>query len=329
MSSIPFFPPSRQTPGQLFRAAWSINRPLTLFGLASVLTLLVALVGMVIDPRAASAAPGWIKPTKFALSFIIYTATFLWLLSYVRGRPRFVAAIATVTALLSALELGIITMQVVRGTYSHFNNITPLDNTLFLIMGGAIVVLWLMALVLGILLLIQRLPNPVVAWGIRLGIFTALVGMAVGYLMLGPKGDQLARNAAGQQPALIGAHTVGAPDGTPGLPFVGWSTTNGDLRAPHFIGMHGLQAIPLLAFLLLQFSPAWLGMRHRLALVITGALGYLGLTLLLTWQAIRGQSIIAPDGLTLAAFAVLVAAVVIAAAVVLGQAWTGRQTRAA
>jgi hypothetical protein len=321
MSHTQFLPSQAPRPAQLFRAAWAINRPLTLFWLAMVVTLLASLIGLVVDPRSANAAPGWIKPTKFALSFIIYTATFLWMLSFVQGRRRVVAAIATLTALLSTLEMGILVTQVVRGTYSHFNVSTPLDQRLFSIMGIAVALLWSMSFVLGVLLLFQRLPNPAIAWGIRLGVLTALIGMAVGILMLGPKGDQLARNAAGAQPALIGAHTVGAPDGGPGLPFVGWSTTNGDLRIPHFIGMHGMQVIPLIAFLLLQFAPSWLQMRHHVALVVTSALGYLGLTGLLTWQALRGHPLIAPDALTLTAFAALVAAVALTAGAVVGTAW--------
>ncbi|HEY7021153.1 MAG TPA: hypothetical protein VH349_08550 [Ktedonobacterales bacterium] len=46
-------------------------------------------------------------------------------------------------------------------------------------------------------------------------------------------------------------------------------------------------------------------------------MGYLGLIGLLTWQALRGQSISAPDGLTLAASGALLGTVALAAAVIL------------
>jgi hypothetical protein len=86
---------------------------------------------------------------------------------------------------------------------------------------------------------------------------------------------------------------------------VGWSTEGGDLRVAHFIGLHGLQILPLAGYLINRASHR-LGSKHRLALVWLAGLGYFGLILLTFWQAMRGQSIVAPDLLTLAAFASLV-----------------------
>lgn len=70
------------------------------------------------------------------------------------------------------------------------------------------------------------------------GLVIGLAGMAVGFLMTSPTPEQL-HDFHG----IAGAHAVGAPDDGPGLPFLGWSTIGGDLRVPHFVGMHALQAL--------------------------------------------------------------------------------------
>ena len=91
---------------------------------------------------------------------------------------------------------------------------------------------------------------------------------------------------------MIGGHTVGAPDGGSGLPGTGWSTEHGDLRVAHFIGLHALQALALLAFVLgRRRSPD--GSRARV-IIVAGA-SYALLFALLVWQALRGQSIVTPD----------------------------------
>jgi hypothetical protein len=77
-----------------------------------------------------------------------------------------------------------------------------------------------------------------------------------------------------------------------------------------------MQLLPLIGWMLTR--PALrqrLSIPRRLVLVWTAALGYLGLIAILTWQALRGQPVIAPDGQTwqaLGGLIVVVLAVVVA-----------------
>jgi CHASE2 domain-containing sensor protein len=111
--------------------------------------------------------------------------------------------------------------------------------------------------------------------------------------------------AVGFALSINGGHAVGVPDGGPGLFFVGWSTTGGDLRIAHFVGLHALQVLPLLVALLAQRSVAD-ALRTRI--VWSVGLGYLGIVLLLTWQAMRGQPLLTPDAITVGALGVVVLA---------------------
>lgn len=306
------------TVAALLRRAWHANRALTFVGVVMLATLAAALVGIAVDPRVITGAPAWLKPAKFAISVSIYAFTLLWLLSFVSGHPRLVSVIANASALLLGVEMIIIVGQAARGTTSHFNVATPFDGMLWSIMGMSITVVWVMGFLTAGLLLFQRLPSPVFAWSLRLGMLLALIGMGLAFMMTGPTAAQQAQLAAGQTATIIGAHSVGVADGGPGLPFVGWSTVGGDLRIAHFVGLHAMQMLPLLGWLLLSLQASWLRRGHRVALVWTAGGAYLGLMLLLAWQAQRGQPLIAPDALTWSALAGLIAATgVITGAIVL------------
>ena len=94
---------------------------------------------------------------------------------------------------------------------------------------------------------------------------------------------------------VAGAHTVGAADGGPGLTGIGWSRAHGDLRVAHFLGLHGLQMLPLFALLLARRG--W-DEGRRVRMVLAASASYISMFALLLWQALRGQSVIAPDSLT-------------------------------
>lgn len=298
-------------PRHVFAQAMAMNRPLALTILTMMLAFGAALVGLIVDPRVITGAPAWPKPFKFAVSIGIYSATLIWLLSFVQGYRRIVRLVAWVIAAALLVEMALIVVQVIRGTTSHFNVSTQFDGTIWAVMGISIVSLWTATLVLGIVLLRQRFADPAFAWALRLGVLISLVGMGVAFFMTTPTGAQLTASKAGNGLPISGAHSVGVADGGPGLPVVGWSTVGGDLRAPHFVGLHALQLLPLLGWLVIRYGEK-LETGRRKALIGIAGFGYLGLVSLLTWQALRGQSIVAPDARTLVAAGLLLAAVIAA-----------------
>jgi len=254
--------------------------------------LAVAAVGLAADPRLITGSPAWLKPLKFAVSISVYCATLAWLLTLVQGHRRLVRAVAWGTGVSLAVELVLIAMQVVRGQASHYNISTPFNAAVFQLMGATLPVIFGAALVTAALLARQRGLPAVLASGVRGGLVVSLVGMAQGALMLG--------NGANAGPGMIGAHTVGGPDGGPGLPLTGWSTEHGDLRVAHFVGLHALQLLLLLAWLLQRYAGR-LTVLTQVQLVRLATVACAGVIGLLTWQAQRGLPLLRPDAAILSA----------------------------
>ncbi|MCX6042644.1 MAG: hypothetical protein NTV69_16110, partial [Caldilinea sp.] len=155
-----------QEPGALLRRAWRVNSTLALAVLLHLALVPLLAVVLFVDPREIGGTNGWYKPLKFALSGAVYGASLLWLLTLVQGRRRLVLAVANITGGALIVETALITLQVVRNTASHFNMRTPFDGILFSLMGFFILLLALANFVLTVLLTLQRLPDPVRAWGI-------------------------------------------------------------------------------------------------------------------------------------------------------------------
>ena len=306
MSTTPrtVLPPAPYQDGTPERIRW--HKPLMALAVAAALVSIAATIGLLADPRELVGAPIWAKALKFGLSILIYAVTWAWLIGQLQRFRRTAWWAGTVIAVTLIVELAIITLQIVRGHRSHFNNTNPFDEALWSIMGPAIAVLWLATLVAAVVLWFTPGRDLARTTAIRAGSILSLVGLGLGFLMTTPTAMQLAN-----YDGIIGAHTVGSTDGGPGLPILGWSTEHGDLRVPHFIGMHALQLIPL-ALILIELASrrvaAFRSLRTRLGLVWTVTGVYAAVVALVTWQALRGQSIIAPDAATLTAAAAIVAA---------------------
>lgn len=287
-----------------------LHRPLIVTAAVMIVLISGTVAGLVFDDRVLLGAPIWLKPFKFTVSLAVYAVTLAWLISLVERRARIAWWLGTAIAVAANLEIAVIIGQVLRGRASHFNVATALDAALFSLMGATIVVLWVATAGIAVLLLRQRMADRPAALAIRLGLLVALGGLGVGFLMTSPTAEQRAAMQAAP-PTVIGAHSVGVADGGAGLPLLGWSTEGGDLRIGHFVGMHALQAMPLVALGLALAARRFRRLRAdrvraRLIAVVGGA--YAGLTVLVTWQALRGQPLLGPDAATLAAAGVLLTA---------------------
>ena len=267
------------------RRLWNASAPLTAIGLVMLAALIASAIAMAVDPGQILGAPRWLKPAKFAISSAIYAFTLAWIFSWLPERRRLTAIVGGITAVVLVVEVGIIDLQAARGLTSHFNAATALDAALFAVMGFAIVVLWFAAIALTVALFRHRFEDASVGWALRLGMLLTVIGQGTGGLMTIPSGAQLeAARSSGLQ--VSGSHTVGGPDGGPGLPLTGWSREHGDLRAPHFVGIHAVQVLPAIAWLSAWFGAAW-----RRRAVLLAAAGYYALFAILLAQALAGHPV--------------------------------------
>lgn len=292
------------------------HRPLlvvaSLMGALAVLCLGLAIV----DPREILGQNAWFKPLKFSLSIGIYALTLAWMIGMLSRFRRAGWVAGTVTAVALLVEQVIIVGAAALGTTSHFNVATPLNSTLWSVMAASISIVWAIELLVGGALFLSPIADAARRLAVRAGVVLGGVGMGLAFLMTGPAEGQIE-----DFQGVIGAHAVGVRDGGPGLPFLGWSIDGGDLRVPHFIGMHLLQALPLLVLALELLSRRIPLLRDRVLrvriVVVATVVGAAALALL-TAQALLGQSVIAPAGPVLAGGIVLaVGGTVALAAVVL------------
>lgn len=212
------------------------NEILFWFGMANlVLALLFTGLSQITSIEVAR-TNAWYKPIKFAISIGVYSLTMAWLM-YDLPYGRNIQLINWVIVITLGLEILYIGIQAGRGQLSHFNLSTPTYASLYSLMAIAATAVSLATLYVAIRFFLTDfpdLPNYYV-WAIRLGLILFVVFSLEGFVM----GSRL-------------SHTIGGPDGGKGLPFLNWSRTFGDPRVAHFIGMHALQVLPLLAWYALR-----------------------------------------------------------------------------
>lgn len=261
---------------ELFAWIYQKNPILTIAGWINVGLFLLAFTAYFFDSRTVLGINPWIKPMKFTISIIFFVWTMIFVLAYLENHPVKVQWYSGLIALSMLIEIVLIFFQSYRGTTSHFNIQTPLNILIFNIMGIFI----LLNTIIVILICIDYyfLKSPHISPEMHRAIFFGLI------LML------LASFESGFM-LSINRHTVGAADGGAGLPFLNWSTQYGDLRVAHFVGLHALQALPILVLLnekwhFFQQTSAKLGLVNGSAFLI------LALMVLVLLQALAGMPFI-------------------------------------
>jgi len=271
-----------------FTRLWRIDPVLVGTGLFLAALMVPFGIGLLVDPRVITGAPAWLKPMKFAISTAIYAFTLAWVFTYLPDWPRTRWLVGRGTAVAFVLELLMIGGQAYRGTTSHFNVATPFDAVIFISMGTIIGLQTLLAAWLAVVLWRQRFADRALGWALRLGLVVTVLGASTGPLMTRPTAAQLTEARTTHRMAIAGAHTVGAPDGGPGLPVTGWSTQHGDLRVPHFVGLHAWQVLPLFVMVAL----GGLADRVRTRLAVAAGVAYGLVFVALVVQAFRGQPLL-------------------------------------
>jgi hypothetical protein len=246
----------------------NFNPPLFWTALVFVGLAIIFAISSFIDERLVLGIPLWYKPFKFAISIAIYTITLAWLVPYANStRVKNVVVYGTILSM--AIEIILITMQAARGIKSHFNYEDVFGIVVYAVMGVFIVFATVLLVWLGLHLWRNR-PNswtPSVALAVSMAIFLSTVGSVVGGYMSTQTG-----------------HTVGAPDGGPGLPLLSWSTLHGDWRIAHFLGLHALQLFLLVGW----WTRTWRQAKMLLWLLFSIFSAFF---IYVVWMTISGMSI--------------------------------------
>lgn len=296
--------------------AITYNRTLYWVGIAFLAFAALLIPLWLIDPIEILGVSRWEKPLKFFISTGIFCLTYSWLSAHITRWPKLVRLVGVIIAISLIIEMIAITAAAAYETTSHFNVSTPLATTVWAVMATFVNIVFGATIVLSVLILFEKNMPMLLKVGLGLGSSITAVGMGLAFYMTGPTDEQLS-NFQG----IAGAHAVGISDGGPGLPLLGWSTVAGDLRVGHFFGLHGIQ-VAIVILLLVRYIPQAL----RLPAVVVGNLTYLGFVLIMTGQALRGESIINPSADTILQLALLLVVAIIVF-VILGSVSYRREVR--
>ncbi|MFE3452560.1 hypothetical protein ACFXJ8_26920 [Nonomuraea sp. NPDC059194] len=241
------------------------------------------LVVYAVDGGGWGGPVSWRKPILFGFSFGVTLLSLVW----IAGRSglgerqeRWLVGTLTVASLV---ETALIDLQRWRGVPSHLNFGTPVDAAVSAAL-AAVAIVGLIPTIIAIAVLAWRRFDG--SPSMRLAVWA---GLAVLLLSLVAGGALIANGRA-----------IGLPPQATDLSIFGAA---GQLKVPHAVTLHAVQALPLLAAVLMLTG--W-SEAARVRLVAVAAAGYGGVVLVSVLQAAQG---LAPADLTVLSGVLLVASV--------------------
>lgn len=209
--------------GDLYRR----NRPLTLLGWLQLLLVVAALAGAVGDGRQVVTSSPWTLAAGNCASFALFLFSIAWLSRHIRKPRRSFNAVSLAIALAAVVASISAFVEAGRAAVDGERALTDFDRAVSV--SAAVSVSLLAASVVAALYLLKRPSTrvtPVYLWAMRAGLLSFLAGLGIGVL------------------------TLGIGEGEVGIGLLNWGRQEGDLRIAHALGVHGLQALPVLGFLL-------------------------------------------------------------------------------
>lgn len=207
------------------------------------------------------------KPLKFSLSIWIY----LWTIGLFTGwiqNKKLVRYFSLFTVFTMVYEQLVITIQAFRGTLSHFNQDTTFEMILFSLMGVFISLFTLYNLRLASNLKRQEDSlNPTLKTAVINAVIVFVIASFIGGIM-----------------GAMNSHQVGGEMGEDGLAFLNWSRKYGDLRIAHFVGIHALQIVPLIALVMIRMN--WKNSRKIINII---TISYFVITIYLMVRALMAK----------------------------------------
>ncbi len=187
----------------------------------------------------------WRKPTTFGVSFGLTAITLAWVAQFLALSERALRVTVGLVLAATSIEVAWVSVQHARGVASHFNESTPLDHTLFLTAGAAVLVAVAVIAFYAVRSFTSSTAPAALTLALRAGLFILLVSMGAGVWMI------LRGSVLDLEPATVGA--------------------GGSIKLVHAVGMHAIQVLPALAWI---SSFTALAERRRRGLVALAALGY-------------------------------------------------------